>query len=783
MAQEQARQLLQRGIAAAQAGQKDTARQALQQAIRLDPQNETAWLWLSSVARDDQERIFCLKRLITINPHNEHAIKGLQRLGIEPSGPVSTAPSSPVPSITDDKYARLQQATDEFLRRYNPQPVDHLGVEWAHKPKKRYGEGGARRLQRIAYTAAALVVVIAVGAVIAVLANVDILPQQGDEVALATRIPSLTPTLTLTPTQGGPTPTPFPSQMAVPPTEEPQDLEPGDPFRLASPTAIYPRIDSVQFRTIEEAIDQYSAGNYARAAESLDDERVRSEPYCYAHVVYYEALSNAGQEKYNEALSLLQQALAYEPPRGYSASTCQNSPLLLTGLGYVSYLQDHQSQAALNYSEQALGMDPKIALASETKARVQLALGQIPAARSTVAQALLDWPADTNLLALAAEIELAADQPASALDYLGRALYVDPAQQQALVLQTEAFLMLGDQSDAGTERQLQYYGLAVRSAQTLGLYYAGDPLGYLYLAKARIGEGNYALAETALNRIVVAQDALPLPVVREAQRALGDLYYKQGRLEEAKRTLERVSLTQAGEIDQVVTARLYEIAVRLGDYNDALTQLDALLFVDPTNNVYQLERARSLVELCTFYPDQLTCEYGDMLELLNDSFVNSLRNETQRADGYSYRAQARYWDTERRTAALGEAEQQLAYELALNDVTQALAVRESAVDHYYRGLILDELDRAAQALEEYQWVVFWSDFYSYPFRTEAFDERVAALFEQVGEIAGGTPRPTSQPGQGPATATPRGPTPTPTLSPTPTATATSTPPPAAPELP
>ncbi|NDJ52063.1 MAG: tetratricopeptide repeat protein, partial [Chloroflexi bacterium] len=47
---------LQRGIAAVKAGQLDEGRKYLARAIREDPRNETAWLWMSGVARNDQER-------------------------------------------------------------------------------------------------------------------------------------------------------------------------------------------------------------------------------------------------------------------------------------------------------------------------------------------------------------------------------------------------------------------------------------------------------------------------------------------------------------------------------------------------------------------------------------------------------------------------------------------------------------------------------------------------------------------------------------------------------
>ena len=64
MSQDQAKQFLLQGIEAAKAKQQDKARQLFQNALRLDPQNETAWLWMSSVARDNRERLFCLQNLL-----------------------------------------------------------------------------------------------------------------------------------------------------------------------------------------------------------------------------------------------------------------------------------------------------------------------------------------------------------------------------------------------------------------------------------------------------------------------------------------------------------------------------------------------------------------------------------------------------------------------------------------------------------------------------------------------------------------------------------------------
>ena len=73
-------QLLREGIAAAQAGQKEQARQLLLQVIALDEEMEAAWLWLSGVVDDPEEKEICLENVLALNPGNTAAQNGLRRL-------------------------------------------------------------------------------------------------------------------------------------------------------------------------------------------------------------------------------------------------------------------------------------------------------------------------------------------------------------------------------------------------------------------------------------------------------------------------------------------------------------------------------------------------------------------------------------------------------------------------------------------------------------------------------------------------------------------------------
>ncbi|MCB9076230.1 MAG: hypothetical protein H6631_01410 [Anaerolineaceae bacterium] len=71
---------LEEAIAAIKAGNKEKGRKLLADILQADLENETAWLWMSSVANSDEERRRYLKRVLEINPDNTAAQRGLAML-------------------------------------------------------------------------------------------------------------------------------------------------------------------------------------------------------------------------------------------------------------------------------------------------------------------------------------------------------------------------------------------------------------------------------------------------------------------------------------------------------------------------------------------------------------------------------------------------------------------------------------------------------------------------------------------------------------------------------
>jgi hypothetical protein len=82
--------LLQTAIQAIKAGDKATGRRLLAEALRADPGNEQAWLWMSGVVDSDEQQRQCLERVLVINPANALARQGLAALQHK-------APASPMP--------------------------------------------------------------------------------------------------------------------------------------------------------------------------------------------------------------------------------------------------------------------------------------------------------------------------------------------------------------------------------------------------------------------------------------------------------------------------------------------------------------------------------------------------------------------------------------------------------------------------------------------------------------------------------------------------------------
>src|SRR5512135_2353327 len=91
--------LIQQAIAAIKANRRSEARQILEQVVELDERSEQGWLWLSGCVDSPDEQKICLENVLTINPNNAKARKGLEML--KKAKPRPPAPPSPGPFSSD----------------------------------------------------------------------------------------------------------------------------------------------------------------------------------------------------------------------------------------------------------------------------------------------------------------------------------------------------------------------------------------------------------------------------------------------------------------------------------------------------------------------------------------------------------------------------------------------------------------------------------------------------------------------------------------------------------
>jgi tetratricopeptide (TPR) repeat protein len=71
---------LREGIDAARAGDREKARDIFQEIIEKDDNNIQAWLWLSRVVKDPDEKRICLENILLLDPQNEQAKAAIAKL-------------------------------------------------------------------------------------------------------------------------------------------------------------------------------------------------------------------------------------------------------------------------------------------------------------------------------------------------------------------------------------------------------------------------------------------------------------------------------------------------------------------------------------------------------------------------------------------------------------------------------------------------------------------------------------------------------------------------------
>ena len=119
---------LQQAIQLIKAGDKQEGRQILADVLAGDPKNETAWLWMAGVVDSDEQRLYCVKEVLKINPSNQAAQQALDSLSKDQVEPgydagdrqaAATVPKSAEPITAAPPTAALPEDRElaEFVVR------------------------------------------------------------------------------------------------------------------------------------------------------------------------------------------------------------------------------------------------------------------------------------------------------------------------------------------------------------------------------------------------------------------------------------------------------------------------------------------------------------------------------------------------------------------------------------------------------------------------------------------------------------------------------------------
>lgn len=738
MAQDRVKQLLQQGIAAAKANQKDQARQILQRAVKLDPRNETAWLWLSSVAGSDQERIFCLKQLYAINPNNEMAIKGLRAFGIDPTAqpPAQRQQQSDTPQVTADKLRAIQGQIDNIISNYRPELYTPLEIDWVKKEKNRYGEATARRIKRTFYGtvgAAGLLFLAVVGfGLVTLLGSLGGEEEQTVENrGLFTATPSLVPTITPTPTINPNTPIPTNVFTTPTPVQPPNSVPRGQEGIEPTPTNVYPVIQQAEIR---DALVFFNEGDYERVREISEPFQGEDAPFCLPELYYYDAVGRArlgGDDNIASAQAILQRALSFEERAGFQ-NECSDpaSPLLLAGLCVVQYEEAIQSSAqtslllnqAVSLCQNAHTADLELVSPAITLADIYLAQGEVSLAIETLLETL-NYERESGVTPNIGNVELLlklADAEAqqgdfgAAQSYISTALFIDPVLEEGLIRQVELTLAQAQATEDDRLRQVLYGYSAVLAEEQYLSRYPGSAIGYVYVAEGRLREGNPERALDSLERVIQVEGEMGVDevAVQQAYALRAEIAFAQQDFSKAVALLNDL-VNDNPENIQWHEWR-YRAALQINDYDVASDSLDYLLTTDTVSPEWVVDNAMLRSQVCQ-YTTGLRCDFGTVLTSLNDEFIASLTDDVLVARATAYRVEAAFAD--------------LSAEPSTNELTLLLEQLEIALqqpietgeNYYLLGRLYAGVENYAAALDAYQWVIFWDRVYNYPFTDDVED--------------------------------------------------------------
>lgn len=666
---------------------------------------------------------------------SEEAFARLNVPALRGEGGIPFIPQNNTAEMSEEVSAKIQAYLEDALADYlTPE------YEWTRKSRGRAGSSEYRSLLLQVGTALAVAIFIVGGGLAAFIAT----NATAQRVLFGpTNTPVASPTVTPTSTPGvtnTPSPTPATPASETPMLLSSVTLGNPDPNFPPTATAVYYPVDQVD-SIINEALFLMQDNELDEAKDLLDD-AVANEELTGAFPPFYRLsqwhLFNDDPDEAREVLTDWQ-----DEWEDRDSILFENSQaLLLIGLARVDIYEANNGIG---------GRDGLIADAQERlEASIGLAEGDdvIPApdrvnpdayillAESYVLDGEVDTALDilsdglrasfddrslygnTDMRLTRARILAEDDRIAEALQELYFVLELDPFLEEALIMQIELAL---DSEQAG---------LAVLYAQQYLLYYPGSLQGFYLLGQAREAENKFDLAIAAYSRALAGDrddsNYVDDPFFLEVLLARADLYVQQGQRDLASEDYS-AALSLVDDTAAIRVRRL-ESAYVAGNYDDVLADAEELLgsgeIAESRVLYYQ---GLTLVDLATSGEVENPSENYDLaITALNRATALGLPSEL-RPIAREYLAVAN---------------------LAENNLDSALTAINSAINSagvtgnrvYLRGRILEAQARRTgrtadfqAALEDYEFVLTWGQFYSFPFIEDAQERYDDIIRDALGQ--------------------------------------------------
>ena len=758
MSDERARELEERGIAAAKAGRKDEARTLLQHSLRIDSTSDNAWLWLASVARDKRERLLCLQKVLEINPDNEMGLRAVRAMGIDPYQLVPQRatidqslvdvdelveePRIPLPPLED--LEEIQSLAEEIAQDYLESPADN--ITWERKAKGRAGDREIWVLRGQIGAAVGTFAAILLGLAVIVVSNSPQLqltlfgasetprPPTATRTPTPTAIPPTQPA-TFTPTpQQTPTSSPTPNAGVIP---WPVDNAGINVFLTPTPTQLHQNAgDDNAIATAIFALQRNE--NIDDAISRMQFNQRETENTFTAFPYYFEALLLLKQDNPEAALirlDIAQERLDRTEGLGVLGESEIRNATPILNLGYAKVYQYQATQMielgrvgeAENLVnqietliEEAILIDPFYPDLFVTLAESYMLVDRYGDAINVLSPNTLqpDLLSDVSVIVTRGHAYLRAGYAAETRSDAGGArenfaraeyegflgIYVNPFNEAAHQLRIEAAFAMGDEALATI--YTRRYDIQDDFVSYL-TYFPNSAEAYRQLANSWILEGKPDFALQSFSEALNAQGSNE--VLADVRVSRAGLYADLQRYD-----LALADLNEAVSLNDTLSTRFLrmQIAYAAGDFDTALADGNFLTEAEyPEVATIDFIRARILIDRAEDVAD-----FTQGLELLNG--ILQLLPADQQAIANEYRARA-YLEREELGDAL----------LAINN---SLEGGETGTRYYLRALIYDTQGDRDNALQDYEWLITWDAVYSYAFMSDVI-ERYDTIISSISQ--------------------------------------------------